>query len=167
MLIALVATWLSLFLSQAPPQNSPVPPYSGLLFLLGTWDAVPDPVNGTGSCTFRLDLQNRVMVRTNHADTPAANERPATKHDDFMMIYRDGDVVRADYWDNEDHIIRYTATAPRTNTAVFLAPSTATSPGYRLTYTSTDGVTINGTFEFAAPGASTFTTYLSWQMKKR
>ena len=107
------------------------------------------------------------MVRTNHADTPAANGRPAAKHDDLMVVYKDGSTIKADYWDNEDHAIHYTVTAPDAHTAVFLAPSTATSPGYKLTYSTTYGPVVTGKFELSAPNTSTFATYLSWQMKKR
>lgn len=148
-------------------QNPAPSSFAGLAFLLGTWDAVPDPISGTGFCEFKMDLQGHAIIRTNHADTPAANGRPAAKHDDLMVIYKDGDAIKADYWDNEDHVIRYVVTTPAANTATLLAPSTASSPGYKLSYTTTDGKTITGKFEFAAPGTSTFATYLSWQMKKR
>jgi hypothetical protein len=141
--------------------------FDGLSFLLGTWDAVPDPVSGTGSCTFALDLQGHAIRRTNHADTPAASGRPAAKHDDLMVIYKDGATIKADYWDNEDHVIHYVITTPAPNTAVFLSPSSATTPGYRLTYTLDSPKVVSGQFDFSAPGTATFATYLSWKMNRR
>lgn len=148
--------------------QTPAPPdLQGMSFLLGTWDAAPDPVSGTGSCTFAMSLQDHAIVRTNHADTPASNGRPATKHDDLMLIYREGAAIKADYYDNEDRAIHYVVSMPSANVAVFEAPSGATSPGYRLTYGLDSPRVVSGKFEFSAPGTATFATYLSWQMKKR
>jgi hypothetical protein len=149
----------------AAPAGSPLAP---LAFLLGTWDALPDATGATGACTFAMDLQDRVILRTNHALTPAANGRPASTHDDVMMMYADGDALKADYYDSEGHVIRYAVSAPGPNRVVFLAEATAGSPGYRLTYwTDAPGV-VKGQFEFAQPGKpGAFTTYLSWAMQKR
>jgi len=158
---------LTIGLQTAHAQSPVASPFAGLSFLLGTWDAIPDPVSGTGSCTFAMDLQGHAIIRTNHADTPAANGRPAAKHDDLMVIYMEGATIKADYYDNEDHVIRYVITTPSPNVAVFLSPSSATAPGYRLTYTLDGPKVVSGQFDLSAPGTATFATYLSWKMNKR
>lgn len=154
--------------AQAPAPAPAGATLAPLSFLLGTWDAVPDATGATGSCTFAMSLQDHVMVRTNHANTPAANGRPASIHDDLMVIYVEGAALKADYYDSEAHQIRYVISAAGPNRAVFLAEATANAPGYRLTYwLDTPGI-VKGQFEFAEPGKpGAFTTYLSWSMKKR
>ncbi len=153
------------------PASSTVPAGSALApvaFLLGTWDAVPDATGATGSCTFAMSLQDRVMVRTNHANTPASGGQPASGHDDLMAIYVEGSALKADYYDSEAHQIRYVVSSSGPNRAVFLAEATATAPGYRLTYWLDAPGIVKGQFEFAQPGKpGVFTTYLSWSMKKR
>jgi hypothetical protein len=50
-----------------------------LAFLLGEWEASGGgkPGEGTGSATFALDLQDRVIIRTSYAEYPAASTAPA------------------------------------------------------------------------------------------
>ena len=95
-------------------------------------------------------------MRKNYADYPASKDRPAFRHDDWMVMYPEANELRADYFDNEGHVIHYTVTATADrNGAVFL------SPGYRLTYTRVTPEKIKIKFEVAPPGkADQFTTYL-------
>jgi hypothetical protein len=154
--------------AQAPPPAPAGASLAPLAFLLGTWDALPDATGATGSCTFAMSLQDHVMVRTNHANTPAANGRPASIHDDLMVIYAEGTALKVDYYDSEAHQIRYVVSAAGPNRAVFLADATAGAPGYRLTYRLDAPGIVKGQFELAQPGQpGVFTTYLSWSMKKR
>jgi hypothetical protein len=148
-----------------PTAGSPLAP---LAFLIGTWDAVPDATGATGSCTFTMDLQDRVMVRKNYSTTPGANGKPDTTHVDLMMIYIEGGALKADYDDSEAHVIHYVVSASGPNRVVFLADATASSPGYRLTYWVDAPGVVKGQFEFAQPGKpGVFTPHLSWAMKKR
>jgi hypothetical protein len=85
-----------------------------------------------------------------------------------MVIYAEGTTLKADYYDNEAHQIRYVVSASDPNRAVFLAEATSGAPGYRLTYWLDAPGIVKGQFEFAQPGKpGVFTTYLSWSMKKR
>ena len=58
-------------------------------FLVGEWPASGSgqPGSGTGTSVFRRDLQDRVILRTSFADYPAANGKPASRHDDVMVLY--------------------------------------------------------------------------------
>ena len=60
-------------------------------FLWGDWVGEGSSEAGQGSsvASFHLDLQKRVIVRTNHAEYPASKDRPAYVHDDLMIIYRE------------------------------------------------------------------------------
>ncbi|HEX7077913.1 MAG TPA: hypothetical protein VF363_05795 [Candidatus Eisenbacteria bacterium] len=143
-----------------------------LSFLLGDWRAGANagaPGQGSGGCAFRLDLQDRVIVRTNHAEYPAAGGRPAVVHDDLMVIYPgDGGALRADYYDNEGHVIRYGVTAAAEGVVTFLSDASAPGPRYRLTYRRGNGVVVEGRFEMAPPDKpDEFKTYTAWEMTMR
>ncbi len=127
----------------------------GYKFLIGNWTSgqgggVPGQAT-QGWANFKLDLQGRVLVRTDHSEYPATKDRPAIVHDGLMIIYAEpGGRVRADYWDNEGYIIHYTATSDA-KTAVFLSDSVANEPRYRLTYALTGENTVTVRFEIAPP----------------
>lgn len=150
----------------AAPRAQSANPLAPLGFLIGTWDALPDATGNTGRCAFTPSLQGQVIVRTNHADTKATATQPASSHDDLMVIYVDGGVVKADYWDNEKHLIHYVVQPRGSNEVVFTSEPTASAPGYRLTYALQPDGTVKGVFEFAQPGKpGAWSTYLAWGMK--
>ena len=137
-----------------------------LQFLLGQWEGIGDQAGATGGFTFAPDVQGRVIVRTNYSNTPATATTPASRHDDLMVIYVDGDRVKADYFDNEGHVIRYVAET-RPGEVVFVSEIKPAEPRYRLTYSRQSATAINGRFEVAPPGKPDgFTPYLSWGARK-
>jgi hypothetical protein len=143
------------------------PPLKAFAFLLGEWTAVPGAAGESGGFAFASDVQGRVMRRTNHADYPAAPGRPASRHDDLMVIAVDNDVVRADYYDSEGHIIRYVVTSPGAGQALFESDARPNEPRYRLRYAlGPDGV-LAGQFDVAAPDKPTdFKQYLTWTARR-
>ena len=135
-------------------------------FLLGEWEAAGDQADASGGFTFAGAVQDRVIVRTNYSNTPAADGKPASRHDDVMTIYVDGTVVKADYLDNEGHVIRYTAQA-RDGEVRFVSDAKVSAPQYRLTYAKGPASTVTGKFEIAPPGKpDAFANYLSWTARK-
>lgn len=136
--------------------------WSGWGFLIGEWigEGNGQPGRGTGGFTFAPDLQGRVLVRKSHADYPATDKRPAYAHVDLMVVHHDGDTTRADYYDNEGHVIRYTVElAPTHDTAVFVSEPNPAAPQFRLTYTRKTDAQVAIKFEIAPPGKA-FMTYL-------
>lgn len=157
----------------SPPARAETPAvFQPLAFLLGAWDAGANagaPGQGAGGCVFRLDLQDKVIVRTSHAEYPAAGGRPAATHDDLMIVYAgEAGGLRADYYDNEGHVIRYGVTANADGSVSFLSDVAGGAPRYRLGYRpGTDGA-VEGRFEVAPPDKpDAFRTYLTWEMTKR
>lgn len=136
-------------------------------FLLGDWEAIPDSSGATGGFSFSPNVQDRVIVRTNYSISPAADGKPASRHDDLMVIYDEAGTIRADYFDNEGHVIRYVAQA-RTGSVVFVSEIKPAEPRYRLTYDlGADGI-LNGRFEIAPPGKpDAFAPYLAWKARTR
>jgi hypothetical protein len=152
----LAATLFLLF--QAPPDLSPFAP------LLGEWvgEGAGTPGEAKGGFTFSYDLQKRVIVRRNYAEYPAAKDRPAFRHDDLMIYYSEatGGPFRADYYDNEGHVIRYAVTVSGGVVTCVSEPSPS-APRFRFTYTPAGPDVVKIKFEIAPPGKpEAFTPYI-------
>ncbi|HEX4961736.1 MAG TPA: hypothetical protein VF173_12910 [Thermoanaerobaculia bacterium] len=150
----------------APPGD----PYAALRFLLGDWVADGPAAAGSGHFEFTPDVQGNVLVRRNHSEAPAANGRPATNHDDLMVVYREGTpaATRAVYFDNERHVIRYAVSSGAPDTATFVSEAETAMPRFRLSYTKLPDGRLSGKFEIAPPGkADEFKTYLEWTAKRK
>lgn len=143
---------------------------SGIDGLIGEWTGAGTgaPGEGNGGFTFQRDLQGKVTVRKNFAQYPATKDRPAYRHDDLMVTYEDSSkTLRADYWDNEGHVIRYAmVTSPDRCVVTFESQRTATDAAYKLRYTfkSPDEVSID--FQIAPPGKD-FGNYISASVKRK
>src|SRR5262245_65424465 len=81
-------------------------PLSSLRFLVGEWQAIDTPPGETGSFTFKPAVQDRIIVRTNEAHYAATKERPASRHDDLLVIYVENGSIKGYYLDSENHVIR-------------------------------------------------------------
>jgi hypothetical protein len=137
--------------------------------LIGSWVGEGPAGSGSGNCSFRFDLGDHVIVRTNHAELPASGARAAGAHDDFMVISpgAPGDQGRAMYWDNEDHVIEYSASwAPDGTTLTFISKA-GPGPQFRLTYKKVDADSLTVSFEIAPPGqSSAFKLYTSGRIRR-
>lgn len=126
-------------------------------FLLGDWvgEDTGGPGKGSGKISFRLDLEDKVIVRKNRAEYPAAPGRPAATHEDLMVIYRaeGGNPTKAIYFDNEGHVIHYTASfSEDKETLIFLSEAAPATPRFRLSYTKGEQGSVGIKFEMAPPG---------------
>ncbi len=166
--------WFAAVLSIGPCQPvraaSLPPALAPLEFLVGDWEGGGGgaPGQSQGGTTFAPGLQGRVLIRTNFAITAPTGTTPASRHDDLVIVYVDErGAVRADYYDNEGHVIRYAVTTPRPGQAVFTSDATASGPQYRLTYGATPSGVVSGEFAIAPPGKpGDFAPYLTWEMKR-
>jgi len=148
--------------------NKEITSLDSLSFILGKWQAVSKPEEPTGGFEFSHQLQSKIIVRTNFADYPATNERPAFRHEDLMIIHQDADEgLRADYYDSEGHVIHYTGRITGNNQVIFSSSPTASTPGFRLGYTLDHDGKLNGSFEVAQPNQpDSLTPYLAWSAIK-
>jgi hypothetical protein len=136
-------------------------PLQPIRFLVGQWDSVGQgkPGEATGVATFAPSLQGRVITRTSFA------QYPGSRHDDLMIIYAEGAAIRADYYDSEGHVIRYTVKA-EPNRAVFTSDAVPGQPRFRLTYVLASPGKLDGSFDIAPPDApEKFGSYLTWTSK--
>ena len=140
-------------------------------FLVGEWPSTGagQPGAGTGAATFTRGVQDKVIVRASYADYPAAAGKPASRHDDLMVIYAaPGGGARADYYDSEGHVIRYVVQSPAPGQAIFLSEAAAGAPRFRLGYTLAAPGVLKGEFAIAPPGSpDTFKPYLTWESHRK
>jgi hypothetical protein len=165
-----LALVLGIVLTAAAARAALPSPLDPLSFLLGAWEAGENTGaygKGTGVAAFALSLQDKVMLRTNHAEYPASATSPAVVHDDLMVIYAAGGGVQAHFYDSEGHLIHYTVTFPAPNQALFLGDVAPNAPRFRLTYKLRADGGVDGEFAGAPPGQpEAFQPYFAWEMRK-
>ena len=145
--------------------------WAPLNFLMGEWvgEGGGEPGQGSGWFTFRQDLQGAILRRENHAEYPAAKDRPAFSHDDLTIVYRDaaGKQLRASYFDNEGHVIQYVVN-PREDGVQFLSEAAPGEPRYRLTYVKAGADRVRIRFEIAPPGQpEAFRMYIEAKARRK
>ncbi len=166
--IGAIVILISCIFSGVVSAQAPVPgdPWAGWRYLLGPWvgeGGGEQTGQGGGTFSFALDLQNKIMVRKAHSEYPATADNPATVHDDLMVLYREGPgLFRANYYDNEGHVINYAAEfSPDTTDLIFTSDDVKGNARFRLTYHKVADDTVNILFEIAPPGKpDQFTVYL-------
>jgi len=166
--LLILATLLLAFTTLASAQSAPKPDWSPFNWLIGTWDGSGSgkPGSGGGSFSLLYSLDHAVLVRKNRSDYPATKGQPAIHHQDLMVVYSENDKWRADYWDNERHVIHY-AVAIGEGTATFVSDKSATAPTYRLTYKRLAKGDLSIEFAIAPPGSDDFKTYTTGTCHRR
>jgi len=165
-------TWLTLVEQQTTLNAAETMPWDKWQPLIGTWKAEGkgNPGQGVGTFSFAYDLQKRVIVRSSHTDYPASEGRPAFAHDDLLIIYADeaSHRFRGDYFDNEGHVIRYSAEfSPDGKSVTFLSDPAPSQPVFRLSYSMADPSVLGIKFEIAPPNApDQFKVYVEGSARK-
>ena len=147
-------------------QQPETPNWQDWSFLLGEWAGAGSgqPGQGAGKFAFKPDVQQHVLVRSNYAEYPATKERPAFRHDDLMIVYRESSSgpIKATYFDSEGHVIHYVVKVnTAAETVTFLSERAAGMPSYRLTYIGKGPDSVSIRFEIAPPDKpDQFQTYI-------
>lgn len=134
-------------------QNTPE--WKNWSWLIGEWvgEGSGQPGQGGGKFSFSFDLNERILVRKSHTEFPAMNNRPASVHDDLMVIYPDnsGTPTKSIYFDNEGHTINYTISY-LPNTIILTSGKEENMPIFRLTYNLLENGSVNTKFEMSQDG---------------
>jgi len=160
-----------LAVASAAQAQQPSNPWKDFDFLLGewTWSGGGQPGQATtGRCTFEPDLNGAVLKRVVHLEYPASPQRAAFSHDDLLYVYRDpaDSSLHAIFFDNENHVIRYTVTVLR-DSIQFLSDAAPSGTRARMTYTRTGPDSVTEKFELAPPGKpDEFTKYVEFVAKR-
>ena len=146
------------------------PAWKDWSWLMGEWkgEGGGQPGQGGGTFSFKTDLDGEILVRKSHSEYPASGNRPATIHDDLMIVSLDysGNPTKAVYFDNEGHTINYRISYGP-NAIVLTSEKIANVPVFRLTYSLLDSQMVNTKFEMSQDGDK-FMTYVegkSFRMK--
>ncbi|MFO0888477.1 MAG: carbohydrate-binding family 9-like protein [Isosphaeraceae bacterium] len=123
----------------APAAEADRDPWGPYRFLMGEWTGEGSGQSGpaSGSFTFRPELHGKVLVRRGRTERPRGADQPAAIREDLMVVYpaEKGRPARALSWDNEGHVIQYTAhPSPDSKSLVFLGETVPSQPRLRLTY---------------------------------
>jgi hypothetical protein len=163
-----------------PPQAKEPPraadakpdPWAPLRFLVGRWTGVGSGKPGeaiSGAASFELRLDGSVMVRDNRAEYAAKEPgQPPVVHEDLMVIYKDpgSGTFRADYFDNEGHVIHYGVSFPPSGDgAAFETDPGGKGPRFRLVYEAAAGGGLTVDFLMAPPGGE-FKSYVKGALKR-
>jgi hypothetical protein len=93
---------------------------------------------------------------------PAPVDRKSKRHREC-----EHDALRADYFDNEGHVIRYMVESPVAGQVTFVRDVKPNEPRYRLRYAANADGTLSGQFDVAAPGQPDgFNPYLKWSARR-
>lgn len=135
--------------------------WSKFKYLIGKWEAEGSgkPGEGSGSFTFKTDLDYNILVRTSHSEYSSPKDNSTTSHSDLMIIYcsHNGTPDKAIYFDNEGHMINYSITFPNEKEIVFTSDKIPDVPRFRLTYSAINDLTTNVKFEMSEDGENYFT----------
>jgi hypothetical protein len=137
-------------------------------WLIGEWvgEGGGQPGEGSGTFTFKTDLDSSILVRKSHTEITATENKPGFIHDDLMIIYpgNSGKTHQAIYFDNEGHSINYTVTLSE-NSIILTSEKIPGVPVFRLIYTMLDKETVDTKFEMSRDGIA-FATYIEGKSKK-
>ena len=140
-----------------------------LQFLIGEWIGEGGGQPGqtsAGAFSLSPDLEGTVLVRRSFAEYPATAGRPASRHTDLTVVYRDtSKQLRATYWDSEGHVIQYSVRAAA-NSAVLTSDGSRDATRYRLTYTAAGKDQVKIKFEIADAGKD-FAVYLEASARRK
>ncbi len=157
--------------------------FAPIAFLVGDWDgsgsapgaaaapaATATPADGqpaqpapqsVGSFSIGPDLSTHVLTRR------AFNMSGTQLHEDLTIIYLQGADMRADYWDNEGHTIRYQVyPQPQAKQVVFESNPLPDGAQFRLTYHSIDDDTLELKFDIGHAGGE-YQPYVAGVLKRR
>ncbi|MFT3841474.1 MAG: hypothetical protein QM723_31085 [Myxococcaceae bacterium] len=138
--------------------------FAPLSFMVGDWDGQSSGGAGPSTGTFTLgpDLQTHVLTRRGFNITNGTQV-----HEDLTVIYIQGNDLRADYWDNEGHTVRYQVfPQPQAKQVVFESNPQGDGTQYRVTYRSLDDDHIEMKLDIGHAG-SDFQPSVSGQLSRK
>lgn len=130
---------------QAPAP--PADPFAALAFLEGQWVGEAGQPGSSGSFSLERALGGQVLLRKNRTILPGPDGKPQM-HEDLMVVYREQVALKAEYWDNEGHLIHY---AVECSPAQVRMQSSGPGPRFRLSYLRTGEDSLEIRFEIAPP----------------
>jgi len=148
-------------------QNSNI--WDKFQYLIGDWKSSGNSGEANSYFSFQKDLNNKILVRKNHAEYPSRDTIPPIIYDDLLIIYlENGKPGKAIYFDNEEHSIYYIINYNDSdNSIIFTSDVVKDFPRFQLTYFKIDEENVYIKFEITPPGnPDSFSTYLEGKAHK-
>ncbi|HXY47064.1 MAG TPA: hypothetical protein VEK13_04115 [Thermoplasmata archaeon] len=143
--------------------------FEALSYLIGRWtdeSRTGEPGTSTGGGeTWHLALDGGILEREAWCEYPARGDQPAFRHEDLLVVFVDPDSeVRAMFWDNQGHTIRYRDVHPDPDGkgVGFVSDPTVPGPRQWLQYRFEEPDRLSAVFSIHGPGAPGFAPYLRW-----
>src|SRR5262249_59459905 len=109
-----------------------------LKFLVGEWKGEGGGKPGqasAGGFSFKFELDGTVLIRRSFSEYAATSERPGFRHDDLMVVYQDGNELRATYFDSEGHKIQYSVGfSADKRTLTFISQPSQSAPRFKFVF---------------------------------
>ncbi|BDG04175.1 hypothetical protein [Anaeromyxobacter oryzae] len=146
--------------------RSPVEPLGALV---GTWDAEGGgtPGQGAGTVAFTREVGGHAVVRRNAVTYPATDGRPASTHEDLLVLHAEGTALKGLYVDGEGHVIHYAAAPGAAPGTLVLLSEPGPGPRFRLTHDWRTAGELRIVFEIAPPGSQRFKVYAEGRATRR
>lgn len=147
--------------------------FASCRFLVGEWvgEASGQPGRGKGEFTFRPELRGNVMVRRHRSETSTGPDQSVQVHEDLMVIFPSGkgQPLKATYWDNKGHTIRYTLQPSADGKSLtFVSEPSQESSRFRLIYSRKGEDEVGIAFAIAPPGKpEDFKTYAEGSARRK
>jgi hypothetical protein len=131
-------------------------------FLVGRWAGSESGVSGEAE--FSFDLNGSVLIRRNR--TVFASTGGAV-HEDLLVVYREADgKFKADYFDNEGHVIHYSSvTADSGLRVAFQSEPAGGMPAFRLIHGIEADSLLFSDFQVAGPDGA-FKTHVRGTVRR-
>src|SRR5262249_25708187 len=101
-----------------------------------------------------FELDGTVLIRRSFSEYAATSERPGFRHDDLMVVYQDGNELRATYFDSEGHKIQYSVGfSADKRTLTFISQPSQSAPRFKFVfYRQQSENKLKFQFDIAPPG---------------
>ena len=113
-----------------------------------------------------VESDGAAILRRDHTELFDKAGKAAGGFHQTMLIYPDGQTLKADYVDGEGHAIHYVSAAVTPGKSVTFTSAAGQGPVFRLTYElqSADALTVN--FGMTPPGSGQFRPIATGILKK-
>jgi len=150
--------------------DAPIEAWKPVEFLVGDWvgSGSGKPGEGAGEFSMKFDLDHKILVRRNRNQlVPKPGEKNGAIHEDLMIIYPQPGKrqLRAEFFDNEGHVIHYAVSATD-HKAIFQSDDSSAVPKFRLTYELRSDNVLAIEFAIAPPGRP-FQAYVSGTARRK
>src|SRR5215469_13957646 len=153
-----IGSFTLLLATPAYPDTALKPPLQPIAFLVGDWDSGEGKVAETGGTSkggsmISVESDGAALLRRDHTELFDKAGKPAGGFHQTMLIYPDGNTLKADYVDGEGHAIHYVSADVVAGKSVTFTGAPGQGPVFKLTYEMKSPDTLAVTFGMTPPGA--------------